>query len=292
MNRNPDHYSAMLLQGLLTLAIVMYRFLQIRRIHIHAFLAGLLMDLADTDGSMRREASQDFEALGQLKRKSAELAGSLGAPGVVTNSILAQESFAVLASEIPEAIHETEDKPVSRMSLEEFLNVEGSEDTTEEPDSPQSEAAIAQITEALKFARYVFFLRERLGDDAHAAEEISFRTAYVAQKGFVSMKMAEPILRVFKEYELEIRAMMKVAELEQKCLHPPSAWAYPKPRATQVVCRLHKTECPYIKHGWDLNVVSAGEAYGWIGMVLEPGRYLKCKLEDELEDIFKLIKKK
>jgi hypothetical protein len=65
----------------------------------------------------------------------------------------------------------------------------------------------------------------------------------------------------------------------------------PKPRATQMICRLHKTECPKLKPGWDLTVVSPAEAYGWIGMTLEPGRYLKCKLEDELKPIFDLMKK-
>ncbi|WP_040918170.1 hypothetical protein [Leptonema illini] len=85
-------------------------------------------------------------------------------------------------------------------------------------------------------------MRERLGNDEHAAEEISYRSAYNAKKGHFSLKVVDPILRIFKEYELEIRCMMKVAELEQRCLYLPSAWAYPKPRATQMICRLHKTE--------------------------------------------------
>lgn len=294
MHRSPARYTALISQALLTLAIVMYRFLQIRHVHINAFLAGLLMEIGDVDGSLSRDAAQEGDALNHLKRKSADLAGSLGASKTVADTILAQEAFTELASELPEA---SSVAPSSGVSIADFLISEGKEASEESAEggegasSPESEAAVLQIAEALKFSRYILFLRERLGNDEHAAEEISYRSAYNAKKGHFSLKVVDPILRIFKEYELEIRCMMKVAELEQRCLYLPSAWAYPKPRATQMICRLHKTECPKLKPGWDLTVVSPAEAYGWIGMTLEPGRYLKCELEDELKGIFALIKK-
>lgn len=289
LNRNPNQYRIMITQALLCLAIIMYRFLQIRRIHLHSFLAGLLMDIGDPDGMLRQEAASDRQALARLKKKSSDVASSLGVSSVVIQSIVSQESFDDLATEIPEP-----PAPIpgtDPVTIADFLASESEADESTD-NSPENEAAVLQITEALKFARYIWYLRERLGEDEHSAEEISFRSAYSAQKGLFHLAMVEPILKIFKEYELEIRAMMKVAEQEQKCLHLPSAWAYPKPRATQMICRFNKRDCPLAKPGWDLTVISPAEAYGWIGTALEPGQYMKCQLEDDLKGIFDLIKKK
>lgn len=289
LNRNLTQYKNMITQALLCLAIIMYRFLQIRRIHLHSFLSGLLMDVGDPEGILRHEAASNREALARLKRKSCEVVESLGVSSVVAQSITAQESFEELATEIPEPPVPPAD--TASVTIADFLASESEADESTDS-SPENEAAVLQITEALKFARYIWYLRERLGEDEHSAEEISFRSAYSAQKGLFHMAMVEPILKIFKEYELEIRAMMKVAEQEQKCLHLPSAWAYPKPRATQMICRFNRRDCPLAKPGWDLTVISPAEAFGWIGTALEPGQYMKCQLEDGLKGIFDLIKKK
>lgn len=278
-----EMYRSMLNHGILTLAIIMYQYARIKRIHIHAFLSGFLLGIGDPDGNLSRAASESGEALDRLKKQSMELAGSMGAPKICVDVIGAQVAFTELAGELPPG--EVADEAGRKVSIEEFLASEGSEETA----STETEVdpfALEQIREALKFARYVLFLRDRIGADAHGVEEISYRTAYSAQKGFFELKLVEPILRIFKEYEIEIRAMMKVGELESMCRFPPSAWAYPKPRPAQMICRFGKIECPLIKTGWDLIVVSPQDAYGYIGMSLDPGRYMKCKLEDDLKGVF------
>lgn len=280
MQRNPVRYAAMVTQGLLTLGIIMHGFFRIPRVHINAFLAGLLWELGDPDGALSREAARDAAALLRLKRSSDSLAEGLGAPKAVLNAIEAQEPFSELASEFPKSTVESVEVP----ALEAFLEQEGQEE--EDAKGSDSDAGGAQIAEALSFSRYVLFLRDRLGKDEHAFEEISYRSAYSAKKGYFALSIVKPVLRVFKEYELEIRCMMKVAELEQKCIFGDSAWAYPKPRATQMICVHSKLECPLLTAGWDLTVVSPAEAYGWIGTSLDAGRYMKCQLGDELEDIF------
>ncbi len=145
-----------------------------------------------------------------------------------------------------------------------------------------SDKAITTITESIKFSRYILFLYYKIEDREHIFEEISFRVAYISQLGYFKLELLKPILKKFKEIELEMRNLMLIAGIEKKCLYPPSAWAYPKPRATQIICRHRIYNCPYIKLGWDLFVVKEQEPYGWIGTPLKEGKYFKCKLEDLL----------
>lgn len=284
-----EMYRSMLDQGILTLAIIMYQYARIKRIHIHAFLAGFLFGVGDPDGNLARASSESGDALERLKKKSVDLAGGMGAPRTSIDAISAQVAFTELAGELPAG--DVADEAGKKVSIEEFLASESADESASQ-DADVDPFALEQIREALKFSRYVLFLRERLGADAHGVEEISYRTAYSAQKGFFELKLVEPILRIFKEYEIEIRAMMKVGELESRCRFPPSAWAYPKPRPAQMICRFGKIECPLIKTGWDLIVVSPQDAYGYIGMNLDPGRYMKCKLEDDLKAVFQTHKVK
>ncbi|MFN3603436.1 MAG: hypothetical protein ACK4UJ_01865 [Leptonema sp. (in: bacteria)] len=122
----------------------------------------------------------------------------------------------------------------------------------------------------------------KIEDREYLFEEISFRVAYTAKLGYFNYELLKPILNKFKELELEMRNLILIADVEKKCLYPPSAWAYPKPRATQIICREHRVYCPYIKLGWDLYVTKEQEPYGWIGTSLKIGNYVKCRLEDEL----------
>jgi hypothetical protein len=144
MHRNTARYTALISQALLTLAIIMYRFLPIRHVHINAFLAGLLMEIGDPDGSLSRAAAQESDALNHLKRKSADLASSLGASKTVVNTILAQETFTELASELSGA---SSFASSSGVSITDFLIREGEEGGEEGAEggevasSPESEAA-------------------------------------------------------------------------------------------------------------------------------------------------------
>ena len=79
----------------------------------------------------------------------------------------------------------------------------------------------------------------------------------------------------------------KIAQIENQCLHPPSAWAYPKPKASQVLCKNNHHTCPHYVSGWNISVISTQEAIGYIGTNLRPGSYPKCRLEKDLEDINK-----
>jgi hypothetical protein len=106
--------------------------------------------------------------------------------------------------------------------------------------------------------------------------------AYNGARGFFHKDLVELIIERFREYEAIARRMIKVAAVEKSCLYPDSAWAYPKPRAAQVLCRHFKTGCPKLESGWDIHVVSPTEAYGWLGTPLAAGNYPKCALERDL----------
>ena len=111
--------------------------------------------------------------------------------------------------------------------------------------------------------------------------------AYNVEKKNFDQEIANPMIDCFRQYEKVIKRIRKIAKIENLCIHPPSAWAYPKPKAAQVLCKNNHHTCPHYVSGWNISVVSTQEAIGYIGTNLKPGSYPKCRLEKDLEDIEK-----
>ncbi|EHQ05880.1 hypothetical protein [Leptonema illini] len=291
---NNEHLDSLLQHALLTMSIVIHGFFRIRMIHVDAFLAGLIF--ASVDPERHMAAPMDESALNAHKSDALQKCNVFKASENVVDAIVRQRPATAQAEEISEA--EIERSSRTDMLMDDFLSLEGNdtgedseEDSARDPldrqnPSDHNEAAAHVIAEALHICRYILYLRARLKPEDHLVREIATRLAYNAKKGLFSMRLVNPLLGVFREYEKEIRAVMHVAAVELKCLYLPSAWAYPKPRPTQMICRLHVLDCPKLKSGWNLTVVSPTEAYGWIGVTLNPGQYLKCELEEEFKGVF------
>jgi hypothetical protein len=225
------------------------------------------------------DACDNPPALRELSEKAAMMASRLDAPSVVVDGIRSGIAFSELSGELDMEVTHSKEKQIQ--SMENILFFEESSSSSGE-ESANDERLLPVLQEILKFTRYIFFLFSKLEQSEHMIEEVSFRVAYNARKGYFNLSIVQPVLHKFREYELEYRSLMLIADIEGRCLHPPSAWAYPKPRATQIICKHGITSCPHLQTGWDLHVISPQDAFGWIGASLDAGRYQKCHLESEL----------
>lgn len=284
---NPEYFRHSARLALLTLGTLMHTNARRRMIHINAFQAGLCADLALVDGNHWRNPPEDYAERRKAARQSASLAAAFGV------SADAEAAIAEYPVNMNQPVAATE----SVVELPE--NPENEIDTRffDDLNTPQEETAPARtagagvddesaliLTEVLRIAHYVSDIAGRIAEGATFAEELVYMTTYNASRGYFHRDFIKPILKVFTDFELGARKLMKVAELERRCTYPPSAWAYPKPLSGQILCRNHEYDCPLLIQGWDIHVIAPAEAYGWIGVDLPAGNYHKCQLGKELEN--------
>jgi hypothetical protein len=282
--QSPEHFAHLCKMGILALGIALHLPMRLSRVHTSAFLIGFLSELPFPSRKVMLDAADNPPLLREVSEKASIMASRLDAPGVVIEAIRSTQAFSELAKEVSDsAALKKEGRQID--SMENVLFFEESSKEENSSTKQDDERLISALAEILKFTRYVFFLFTRLEHSEHMIEEVSFRVAYNARKGFFNMDIVSPVLKKFREYELEYRALMMIAEIEARCPYRNSAWAYPKPRATQIICRHTVTSCPHLQNGWDLHVISPQEAFGWIGASLDAGRYQKCDLEQELAKI-------
>ncbi len=305
--KNKEHFDHLSKISLLSLAVVLLQEISMKGLHTFTFISTFISEFSFPNRNTAIQSYDDLELHSSFIRKSIELVSRLELPidiEKILNRIKVLSAISedeTLPSEIKkknnslnldptlllfeeEFLEETQNtNPQQKIEKEDDLNDEVDESMIQQPKkSILSDKAISIISESIKFARYIFFLYEKIEDREHLFEEISFRVAYTSKRGYFDYQLLKPVLNKFKNLELEMRNLMLIAAIEKKCLYPPSAWAYPKPRSTQIICRNQVVHCPYVKLGWDLFVVKDVEPYGWIGTRLKEGRYFKCKLEDLL----------
>jgi len=157
-------------------------------------------------------------------------------------------------------------------------------DSESENDPPRPEA-IHLLTEAMKIARFIKETHKKLENSKEdIVEQLLIMFTYNTEKGIFLKELAYPIIARFKEFKSTVSRIRKIAELENRCVNPPSAWAYPKPKATQILCKNKVYGCKYFVGGWDISIVNPQTALGYLGVPLNPGSYPKCKLEKELSE--------
>jgi len=278
---NDDFFTHLCELGLLNMAVIMQKYLKIRGVHRNAFLSGFLSDLPLAGTSAWKEPTADVEQLKKRSQKAAEMADRFR---------VAPEVSAAIA-EFPAVfpIPEVERKEIPDGSAEDF-QVELLENLTSTPDEeealgeqPMNEASREVLTESLRIAHFILETKKRISDSEYFAEEMVYRVSYNAGKGTFHDDLIRPIVKKFQEFEMEARKMRRLAEIENQCIHPPSAWAYPKPRAAQILCQRHIMDCPKMIQGWDIHVINTQQAFGWLGTDLAAGEYSKCDLENLLQ---------
>ncbi len=145
--------------------------------------------------------------------------------------------------------------------------------------------AVHLLTEAMKIARFIKETNKKLENSKEdIVEQLLVMFTYNTEKGIFLKDLAYPLIARFKEFKSTVARIRKVAELENRCINPPSAWAYPKPKATQILCKNKIYTCKYFVGGWDISIVNPQTALGYLGLPLNPGSYPKCKLEKELSE--------
>ena len=261
--------------GLLALGIIVQKSFGIPRLHRYAFLAGFIAE-------MPMAASEEWKAQlsDRRRREIAEAASRIA----VKLQLPPEVRDALKNSSLDVEKPANEDVP---FDIIDPAHQSGSTEATDDgddpaPGAPADPASASALTSVVRLALFIHESSKQIADPAARAEQIVPMVAYNGARGFFHKDLVELIIERFREYEAIARRMMKVAAVEKSCLYPDSAWAYPKPRAAQVLCRHFKTGCPKLESGWDIHVVSPTEAYGWLGTPLAAGNYPKCALERDL----------
>lgn len=270
--------------GLLTLGVIIQKYYKLKFINRFAFLAGVCLDLPFAGSELWKSYPDDETTRIKMARRTAQVAEKLRLAPEIIDSIL---NSPVLPSK-PNASATKMDTVQINLhdNMDHVLESEENEETENQPVITENNEMIRMVlTETLKIARYINSVASKIEDQDVFAEELVYMVAYNAARGYFHKDLINPILRKFKRFEENARRMMRIAEIEKKCLYFPSAWAYPKPRASQILCKNRVTQCPLIDQGWEIHVVSRQEAFGWIGGSLFPDSYAKCKLEEQLEEI-------
>lgn len=258
--------------GALCLSIILQKDYQLRFINRYAFLSGLFKDLPFAGTKNWKEQNFDEKTYEELARVAAYLGEKIELPYEVVSSI--EHPVLVIM----------EDARLTRINTEKlkenplFDNV-GRETPMEETD--QSAKIITILVEALKITKFVSEVHNRLMQEKNSDGKLLAMFKYNIEKGFFADELASEIVKKFKKYEELLEGIRIIAAIEKACPFQ-SAWAYPKPRATQVLCQKSITKCPLCIPGRDINIVQRLSPYGFLGVALEKGYYPKCKLEEKL----------
>ena len=269
--------------GLLTLAAVIQVPFQIRFVNRYAFLTGIFCDACLMDTEYWKEAITNGQDLTLIAKTSASFLTKNNLPTVIVNSI-ASADFQSL---------QIEQNPQFRVSLTTLNSISPSIEVpvdyqdagTLEDDSPPEEDVsnlIEIIGEALKISKFITILQMKLAGSERLAEKLIAIFSYNVEREVFRKDMSNPMIAMFKEYQEAVAKARRIGAVENMCLYKPSAWAYPKPDPTQILCKNKVTECPYIVSGWDIKIVSDKDSIGYLGTRLFPGQYPKCKLEEHL----------
>ncbi|TGN18427.1 hypothetical protein [Leptospira idonii] len=269
--------------GLLALGSVIQKNYNFKMVNRYSFLAGLCADISTIQDGVYRQ-SLFGKSLSQTTSLSMEIARKFGLPEEVTTAI---NSHPIAQFEIPNAVPATVNVEELRKNQlnQDLLSGSGLEDdesiNEEEEEGEFSDDTAETVLESLKIARYVIENLKTSSKD-QVSEKLLVMFTYNTEKGMFRKDIADPMINRFTEFDQAIKRVRTVAEVENKCKFPPSAWAYPKPKAAQILCKDRNYQCPWIVNGWDLKIISAQDPFGYIGTALSVGTYPKCALEEEL----------
>ncbi|MBP7281352.1 MAG: hypothetical protein KBA66_07245 [Leptospiraceae bacterium] len=281
MVEDKDFFQHIIKMGLLCLGTVIQKSYTIKLIHRNAFLTGLAADLILFKTNYWKNSNLDDLLLLDLMKLNLKIATNIGLPDEVIYAVQNHIIRGLYVVETPDPI----DFEVLKQNP--FLQISPGEKTSNAADNEYYEETIKILTEALKITRFISEANKSIDESDDIVQKLITMFAYNVEKKNFDQEIANPMIDCFRQYEKVIKRIRKIAKIENLCIHPPSAWAYPKPKAAQVLCKNNHHTCPHYVSGWNISVVSTQEAIGYIGTNLKPGSYPKCRLEKDLEDIEK-----
>ncbi len=279
MVERPEFFEYSIELALLTLGTIIQKPHPMKFIHRHAFLGGFFIDMVFSESDYWKQPYCMEADMIQVSKLS-----SITAQNVGLSDEIAQ---AIEGNILPEVSTDSKITPIDyevlkRNSL--LLKVDRGDSDSSETDALRPEA-VHLLTEAMKIARFIKETNKKLENSKEdIVEQLLVMFTYNTEKGIFLKELAYPLIARFKEFKSTVARIRKVAELENRCINPPSAWAYPKPKATQILCKNKIYTCKHFVGGWDISIVNPQTALGYLGLPLNPGSYPKCKLEKELSD--------
>jgi len=276
--------------GLLSLGSVIQKQYNLKMVNRYSFLAGLCADICTNKDGIYKQ-SLAGQSLGRTASLSVEIGRKLELPEEILSAI---GSHPIAKFEIPGAV-------IAEINSEELrshtfnqellagsaLDGDASE-VDEDEEAEFSEETSEVVLESLKIARYVIENLKVTADKDKVSEKLLVMFTYSAERGLFRKDIADPMINCFKEFDVAIKKIRLVASVENKCKFPSSAWAYPKPKSAQILCKDRNYQCPWIVNGWDLKIITAQDPFGYIGTALSVGTYPKCALEEELHEKVKI----
>ncbi|EQA45313.1 hypothetical protein LEP1GSC050_3440 [Leptospira broomii serovar Hurstbridge str. 5399] len=286
--------------GLLSLGIVLIPdALKYKMLRRYSFLGGIFMDIARVTSEHWNRPFPDDSEKTRIAKLCANFMQKLDLPEFVCSAA---------SNHVPMGLQDNSDPTTysgKKMDKEQpdetffadLLLDDGESDSIHEEEDgglpDKSEDFMRELlTDSLKIARYIHTVSSFTLDKDYVMEELVYYLAYNTTRGYFNEILANPLVNLFKQFEDNVKRMRKLAEIEMQCLHPPAAWAYPKPTASQILCKNKVWDCPNIVRGWDIHVISSQDAFGWVGSSLPADHYPKCRLEEELEEIPEIEPKK
>lgn len=149
----------------------------------------------------------------------------------------------------------------------------------------------AAILNLMEYHTYVKHVVRRNVEQSESKEnedetaQIIYRLGLDTEKGH----FARPLVRIFRRYYNDYNKVFQygqtIGKIEAACLFEKYALAYPKPRATQVLCKSRMIDCKLRQSTNQINVLQSGaSAGGKFGSPLDAGWYDKCQLSKKLPE--------
>ncbi|PJZ66850.1 hypothetical protein CH371_01765 [Leptospira wolffii] len=290
---NPNFFKHICELGLLALGIVMIPdALKYKMLRRYSFLGGIFMDIARVTGDHWNRPFPDDTEKTRIAKQCANFMQKLDLPEFVCSAasnhvpLGLQDNTEVTAGGGKKGEGENPDESFfADLMVDDGESDAGNQEDEDDAGLPDKSEDILRelLTDSLKIARYIHTVSSFAHDKEYVMEELVYFLAYNTTRGYFNEVLANPLVNLFKQFEENVKRMRKLAEVEMQCLHPPAAWAYPKPKASQVLCKNKVWDCPNIVQGWDIHVISSQDAFGWVGSSLNADHYPKCRLEEELD---------
>jgi hypothetical protein len=276
-----EFFQHIMRMGLICLGTVIQKSYAIKLIHRNAFLTGLCADIILFKTNYWKNSNLDDMLMVELIKLNIQIAENLGMSEEIIYAIQNHIIRGLYVVELPEPMD------FELIKQNQFLKISSNEKekNISAADNEYYEETIKILTEALKITRFISEANKKMNDSEDIVQRLITMFAYNVEKKNFDAEIADPMIDCFRQYEKIIKRMRKIAKLENLCLHPPSAWAYPKPKAVQILCKNNHHTCLHYISGWNINVITAQEAIGYIGTNLKPGSYPKCRLEQQLGEL-------
>jgi hypothetical protein len=154
-----------------------------------------------------------------------------------------------------------------------------------QPDSYATLEGQSIAAEALALSEYIFVqLRSQYKKDEsmNSAELLFYELGRAFGQGKFHPQFKRIAARVWEKLFATLHYGYEIGAVENMCPYKPSAIAYPTPRCTQVMCHDHVTICENYDGQFPLEVLHATRFPGRPGIMIEPGKYGKCRLAAKL----------